>query len=728
MSGKMFNKDQLPDTFRREFIREVVLPLAAVLFITWCAASFSLVWTAKHNNHEALVQQENIVKTAFSQSMTEHVRQLHSLSNWLPLAQYLQQPGKDTRWLDDNIGSWLYEMFGHQDIFILDAQGQALYGWQNGKRSEGPYWSKFEPALSPWLVRQNELGIQDLVDYVKIGERAALVAISNISTEGNNSGFRIIGIKYLDDGFLNALAQRSLIDGLHYIGDRPTPADQARFQLTSRLGFSAGYFAWRPEQPGSDIVKMLMPLIGALLLVTTVVCMVMMYRLWRMQLGLAQSILRLGASEAQAQHLAFHDVLTGLPNRALIDDRLTQALARATRNRSQAALLLLDLDRFKNINDTYGHHAGDDLIIEVSHRLAALLRDNDTVGRIGGDEFVIVMEDIQDLSAIDVLCQEILDALAKPYKLLGSEAWIGVSIGITVAPQDGLDRQELMRKADIALYEAKNEGRAQYRHFARAMDESVQTRQQIAADLRHALQQKQGLEVWYQPLMDVKGERILGFEALLRWKHAQRGFIAPSEFIPIAEETGLILQIGEWVLREACRVSLRWPTLTIAVNVSPLQFRAAGFVQRVKDIVQMEGANPRALELEITEGVLIDNEPEARAIIIALREAGFRIALDDFGTGYSSLNYLSNFPVDKIKIDRSFTQSLGVAENSTAIIESVVRLGHAMGLTVTAEGVETNGQMLALAEAGCNQLQGYLFSQAVPSEQIALMLEKRKAG
>lgn len=728
----MFNKDQLPESFRREFVQEVIFPLAAVLLITWCAASFSLLWTAKHNNSEAIVQQENIIKTAFSQSMTEHLRQLHSLANWPPFGQYLQQPNFDLRWLDDNVGRWLYEMFGHQEIFIVDPTGQIVISWQNGQRVDNQHWHRFEEALAPWLLRQDRShgghSVQGTADFAQVDGRATVVAISDIGPVENNSGFRLIGVKYLDDGFLNALAQHSLINGLHYIGERPAPAEQVRFHLISRLGLSAGYFAWRPEQPGSQMMNTLMPLIGTVLLVTTLVCMVMMYRLWRLRLRLAQSMLRLGASEAQAQHLAFHDVLTGLPNRALIDERLIQALARASRNRTQAALLLLDLDRFKNINDTYGHHAGDDLIIEVSHRLSTLLRDIDTVGRIGGDEFVIVMEEIQDISEVNALCQGIIDALAEPFTLLGSETWIGVSIGIAVAPQDGLDRQELMRKADIALYEAKNEGRAQYRHFVRAMDESVQTRQQIAADLRQALQQKQGLEVWYQPLMDVDGERILGFEALLRWQHAQRGFIAPSEFIPIAEETGLILQIGEWVLREACRVSLRWPTLTIAINVSPLQFRAVGFVQRFKEIVQMEGADPRNLELEITEGVLIEDEREARAIIIALREAGFRIALDDFGTGYSSLNYLSNFPVDKIKIDRSFTQSLGVAENSTAIVESVVQLGHAMGLTVTAEGVETHGQMSALAEAGCNQLQGYLFSQAVPSDQIALMLEKRKAG
>ena len=727
----MFNKDQLPESFRREFLREIFLPLAVVLLITWSAASFSLLWISHHNNQEAIAQQEELIKSSFNQSLAEHLRQLHSLTNWTPVVHMLENAAPDPYWLDANVGAWLYEMFGHQDIFILDPTGKAVAGWQYGQRIDDARWAPYQQPLTPWLNAQMQLHDQrrqDLVDFVYIERRAALLAISDITSEGDESGFRIVSLKYLDDGFLNTLAQRSQISNLHFIGDNTPPSGYAQFQLVSQRGLPAGDFAWFPEKPGSAMLKLLLPLMVSVLLVTTLVCIVMMYRLWRLRLRLAQSMLRLGASEAQAQHLAFHDVLTGLPNRALIDERLTQALARATRHRSQAALLLLDLDRFKNINDTYGHHAGDDLIIEVSHRLTTLLRDNDTVGRIGGDEFVIVLEEIAAPEEVEKFCQGIIDALAEPYTLLGSETWIGVSIGVALAPQDGQDRQELMRKADIALYEAKNEGRGQYRRFARAMDESVQTRQQIAADLRQALQTQQGLEVWYQPLMDIGGEQVLGLEALLRWQHAQRGFIAPSEFIPIAEETGLILPMGEWVLREACRVSLRWPTLTIAINVSPLQFRAAGFVQRFQDIVQAEGANPRCLELEITEGVLMEDEREARAIIIALRETGFRIALDDFGTGYSSLNYLSHFPVDKIKIDRSFTQSLGVAENSTAIVESVVRLGHAMGLTVTAEGVETNGQMSALAEAGCNQLQGYLFSQAVPPDKIPLMLEKRKAS
>lgn len=286
----------------------------------------------------------------------------------------------------------------------------------------------------------------------------------------------------------------------------------------------------------------------------------------------------------------------------------------------------------------------------------------------------------------------------------------------------------MMRKADITLYEAKSQGRGQFRLFVAAMDESVKTRQQVAADLRAALQSKQDLAVYYQPQLDMDGRRVVGLEALIRWNHPRYGEMAPNEFIPPAEEAGLIMQIGKWVLREACRVSLAWTVLIIAINVSPLQFRTAGFAERTTAIIRQEKTLPSRIELEITEGVLIEDEKGAQETISQLRQVGFRIALDDFGTGYSSLNYLSHFPVDKIKIDRSFTQSLGVTGNGGAIMESMVRLGQAMGLTVTAEGVETRSQMAALAEAGCNQLQGFYFSQAVPEAEIVGLLTPRKAG
>jgi len=718
----MINTLKLSSDFRRSFLREVLVPLVAILLLTFVGAGAALFVGTSLTNTEARHQQQRMIEASFSQSLNEHLRQLHSLSRWGPFEQHLAE-GNSSRWLDENIGLWLYEMFGHQLILVLDQQNQIVRVWREGQPVSAP---ENDPLIGEVLQSPlvNDPARHDNADYARVTNRAAALAVGNIQRDDNAlPRFRLVSLKFLDDGYLAGLAERNQLQGLHFSDGTPQPGIGARYLLIAQAGEAVGYLNWIPSRPGAQMLRTIGPSTGLAVLAISLLCLYMVRRLWNSSVNLSQSMLRLGASEAQAQHLAFHDVLTGLPNRALVEDRLTQALALATRHDQRVALLLIDLDRFKTINDTHGHHAGDELIIAVAQRLSRIVRASDTVGRIGGDEFIVVMPDVDNIGQVHSLAQRIIDELSEPFTLFGSDVWSGASIGLALAPKDGVDRLELMRKADIALYEAKSGGRGTYRQFERAMDESVRTRQTIAADLRTALHTHQGLEVWYQPLMDIGGQQMVGIEALLRWHHPARGLIAPGEFIAIAEETGLIIPLGEWVLAEACITQQRFPELLVAVNVSPVQFRSTGFVERVMAIVSQNGGDPKRLELEITEGVLIEDEREARAIIVELRDAGFRIALDDFGTGYSSLNYLSNFPVDKIKIDRSFTQSLGVAENSVAIVESVVKLGHAMGLMVTAEGVETPGQMSALADAGCNQLQGYLFSQAVPADQLAALMK-----
>ncbi|MEN4535059.1 putative bifunctional diguanylate cyclase/phosphodiesterase [Pantoea agglomerans] len=718
----MINTLKLSSDFRRSFLREVLVPLVAILLLTFVGAGAALFVGTSLTNTEARHQQQRMIEASFSQSLNEHLRQLHSLSRWGPFEQHLAE-SNSSRWLDENIGLWLYEMFGHQLILVLDQQNQIVRVWREGQPVSAP---ENDPLIGEVLQSPlvNDPARHDNADYARVTNRAAALAVGNIQRESNAlPRFRLVSLKFLDDGYLAGLAERNQLQGLHFSDGTPQPGTGARYLLIAQAGEAVGYLNWIPSRPGAQMLRTIGPSTGLAVLAISLLCLYMVRRLWNSSVNLSQSMLRLGASEAQAQHLAFHDVLTGLPNRALVEDRLTQALALATRHDQRVALLLIDLDRFKTINDTHGHHAGDELIIAVAQRLSRIVRASDTVGRIGGDEFIVVMPDVDNIGQVHSLAQRIIDELSEPFTLFGSDVWSGASIGLALAPKDGVDRLELMRKADIALYEAKSGGRGTYRQFERAMDESVRTRQTIAADLRRALHTHQGLEVWYQPLMDIGGQQMVGIEALLRWHHPARGLIAPGEFIAIAEETGLIIPLGEWVLAEACVTQQRFPELLVAVNVSPVQFRSTGFVERVMAIVSQNGGDPKRLELEITEGVLIEDEREARAIIVELRDAGFRIALDDFGTGYSSLNYLSNFPVDKIKIDRSFTQSLGVAENSVAIVESVVKLGHAMGLMVTAEGVETPGQMSALADAGCNQLQGYLFSQAVPADQLAALMK-----
>lgn len=724
---------KISDNFRAHFVREILVPLVLVLTLTFTATAFTVWWATSQSNQNAARQQQQIIETSLAQSMAEMLKQHRSLALWQPLARRLDRAPQDTAWLNQNVGAWLSAMFDHQLVYILDEDGQPIYRWENGGNVTLAQSAHLQRSIAAFMDKvrvpfSSRSRHREFIDFTVIDQRPAVMAIGSIDNSVTQPGrFMLVSVKYLDNDYLSSLSERSLLTGLHYSDGTPETRG-ANYLIKDTHGNVLGYLSWQPNTPGSRMLSVMGPLVLIVVLVITLICAVMLRRLWLSSLRLSQSLLQLGASEAQAQHLAFHDVLTGLPNRALVEDRLTQALGRIMSSEEHVALLLLDLDRFKLINDTYGHHAGDDLIIEVGRRLTELTRENDTVGRLGGDEFVVILDKAASQRDVLSLCERIIVALSQPFTLLGSETWIGVSIGVAVAPGDATDRAEMMRKADIALYEAKNQGRGQYRLFERKMDESVKTRQQVASDLRMALKSKRDLAVYYQPLMDISGKNVVGLEALMRWHHPVHGPISPGEFIPLAEEMGLIIQIGEWVLREACRVSLAWPDLTIAVNVSPLQFRAAGFVERFKAIVKQEKTLPSRIELEITEGVLIEDEKSAQEIMSKLRQAGFRIALDDFGTGYSSLNYLSHFSVDKIKIDRSFTQSLGVTENSVAIIESVVKLGQAMGLTVTAEGVETRGQMSALAEAGCNQLQGYLFSQAVPESEIQTLLVPRKAG
>lgn len=725
---------KISDNFRHHFIKEVLIPLVIVLLITFSTGIFILYWAISRINSDEALQQQKIIQTILAQNLNEMLKQQRSLTRWQPLADHLAQDKPDIQWLNENVGNWLSTMFDHQLIYLLDTAGRPVYLWENGRNVPAGQFGHVAYPIRPFeqslrALHSSHSGRQDRVGFALIDNAPAMVALGQISGDTADRGhYTMLSIRRMDSHWLASLSQRSLLHNLHFTEGFSRERASGYYALNSPEGHPIGSLQWQADQPGSQMLYIIAPAMLLVALVITLICILMMRRLWESSLHLSDSLLRLGASEAQAQHLAFHDVLTGLPNRALVEERMTQALIRIPRQHEKVALLLLDIDRFKTINDTYGHQAGDELIIEVAHRLSGVVRHSDTVGRLGGDEFVIIQKEIASAQDACLLCQRIIDVINEPFTLLGNETWVGVSIGVVLAPDDATERMEMMRKADIALYEAKNQGRGLYRLFEQSMDESLKTRQQIGNDLRQALQTKHNLSVYYQPLVDIDGGKVVGLEALMRWQHPVQGMISPTEFIPIAEEMGFISPLGEWVLREACRVAFLWPDLIISVNVSPLQFRSVGFVERFKAIVRKEQVSPAHIELEITEGVLIEDEKTAKVIIDELREAGFRIALDDFGTGYSGLNYLSNFAVDKIKIDRSFTQSLGVTSNASAIVESVVKLGIAMGLTVTAEGVETNGQMTALARAGCNQLQGFLFSEAVPKEQIPQLIRQRHAS
>ncbi|GGF36254.1 bifunctional diguanylate cyclase/phosphodiesterase [Aliidongia dinghuensis] len=427
-------------------------------------------------------------------------------------------------------------------------------------------------------------------------------------------------------------------------------------------------------------------------------------------------------AEARIRHMAHHDALTGLPNRTLFHDRLEQAVSLAKRNGTTVAVHCLDLDRFKNVNDLMGHAAGDALLQQVARHLNNSVRAHDTVARLSGDEFAIIQIGVTHPDGPAILADRLVELIGQPFDLDEQQVIIGTSIGVALYPGDSESGEELVRAADTALYRAKAAGRGTYRFFEPEMDTRLQERRLLERDLRQALAEGQ-LEVHYQPLVECNSEALLGFEALVRWRHPERGQVPPSEFIPVAEESGLIIQLGEWVMRTACREAAKWPgDQRIAINLSPVQFRHADLAHKILTIVEQTGLAPERLELEITEGVLIEDTEHTLATLSLLKSAGIRVSLDDFGTGYSSLSYLQRFPFDKIKIDRSFVWEMGRNADSMAIVRSVIALGRSLRITVIAEGVETPEQLALLQSEQCDQVQGFLLGRPVPARDLTQLM------
>ena len=416
-------------------------------------------------------------------------------------------------------------------------------------------------------------------------------------------------------------------------------------------------------------------------------------------------------------HLAHYDPLTGLPNRVLFHEQMQRELQKVSRG-EQFALLYIDVDEFKGINDSLGHHIGDELLKAVAARLKACIRDGDLIARLGGDEFAVIQTSVKGVNDVLDFVTRIREAVRKPYQCLGHHLSSDASIGIALAPQDGTDLDQLIKNADLAMYGAKADGRRTYRFFEPAMDASAKARLALEQDLRHALTNG-GFELHYQPLVDLRTDQVTGCEALVRWRHPERGMISPATFIPVAEDTGLIVELGEWVLRTACTEAAGWPEhVRLAVNVSPVQLREPTLALKIASALASSGLPADRLEIEITEAVLIGDDATALAILHELRAIGVRIALDDFGTGYSSMSYLKRFPFDKIKIDRCFITDITEADGSSVIVQAVVNIAASCNMTTTAEGVETQQQKELLRALGCTQMQGFLFSAAKPSAEV----------
>jgi len=715
------------------FSSRVLLPIAAAGAASAILVSAVLILATRQSDRIAWERQSKLVSHVLSDQVARISHDQQSVTIWDD-AVINTQVRYDPEWVDINLGSWMHDYFGHDELFILNHADKPIYASIEGVASKVTVYDTGHETIAP-LVSELRRSIADKPatdvaadpgkyhssDLVVVGGRPAIASVLPIvsdtgkTPQAPGSEFLHVSVRFLDASFLEGLKRDYLLDGPRFSWTSNARSNEAAFPLRTNSGGTLGYFVWQPDRPGWRMLASTTPALGFALLVAGGIVAWLTRRLRR-------ASTELEASEAQAQHLAFHDALTGLPNRARFSTRFDRALVDARQRGTRLALLYLDVDRFKNINDTLGHPAGDDLIRELARRLTALVRTADDVSRLGGDEFAIVQSDVSGEDDAKALCERVIAAVAQPFQLLGNSAFVGISIGVAIAPDAGSDHLEIVRKADIALYRAKLEGRNRFRVFHEDMDFAIQRRREIERELRRALESGSQLEVAYQPLHAARTGKLIGAEALLRWRHPAHGMISPSVFIPIAEEAGLIHALGDLVLREACRAAVRWPLNHLAVNVSAVQFRSPHFMARVLDVLRQTGMEPNRLELEVTESVLLDSAEPSIRTLESLRAAGIRIALDDFGTGYSSLTYLRKYPVDKIKIDRSFVQNLGADVAADAIVEAMVNLARALRVNVTAEGVETEEQRNMLKRIGCDELQGFLFSPPVAASTMDQML------
>ena len=713
----------------------VIAPAALLLVLTAVGVLAFVIWSAQGVDQRALLREQTLAARAVDRQIAEIPRAQESVALWDDAVEFTRN-NFDKEWLDSNLGVWMHDYYGFDAVAVLSDVNEPIYTMVDGQAPAAEAFQSAWPAIAPLVAEIREkiaAGALDAfasgdaypyaLDIKTIDGKPAIVSAMPITTQTGQlsqapgTEYLHVAVDYLDEDFAAALSGNYHFEGARFATTATTDSDRASYPLFDSAGRLVTLFEWQPHRPGGELLNQTGPILAIGFLVSAILVFALVSRLWR-------SSSSLEAERVAIKHQANHDALTGLPNRTLFDTQLARDLGDRRSGRPGVALLILDLDRFKQVNDTLGHNAGDALICAVGQRLKEFIGPADIVARFGGDEFAIIHLCREGLKGPMKLAEAIIEAVAKPFDVSGGEAFVGASIGVAVAAKEDHDPRELTRKADIALYEAKARGRNRAVQYEEVMSAQLHDRHTVEAELREALKRDDQLSVAFQPLFENSGE-LVGVEALARWRHPTLGQVSPARFIPIAESAGLIEALGEYVLRQACALGARWPGRRIAVNISPAQLRNPRFAERVFDLMVETAMRPSDLELEITEGILLDNEGPALETIAAFRDAGIRIALDDFGTGYSSLNYLKRYPVDSIKIDRSFVAQLVSNSPSAAIVQAMVTLAHALNIDVTAEGVETHEQMTILKSMGCNLFQGFLL--AAPVEEQVIEARFRRA-
>ncbi|WP_244430516.1 putative bifunctional diguanylate cyclase/phosphodiesterase [Rhizobium sp. CF142] len=718
----------------------------AILGLVFLAA----IWAGRESDAAALDRQRQLVNSRLLdqvQRVSQDIQLMGAGYASLLVADSATAGGKSERAGTTSaatFGKIATTVFGYNAAFLVTPAGElALQSDPETKRR----FKWVRPLLQPM--------IQDLeathhgapqgpssdpepsrVELMRLEGRPSVAGVVSVTgsskvdpQEGNDANrLYLVAFRFLDGVTLDTLSREQGLAGARYARTADQEQNEVAFEIEATAsGDPIGFIIWRPDLPGSRVIGRLVPVLSVAGLVIAGLFFALMGRL-------RGSLRELSASEHHARHLSLHDVLTGLPNRALFAARFEQCLAAMKSPGELAVLALVDLDKFKEVNDIHGHAAGDELLRDAVDRMNALVERGDTLARLGGDEFALLLPDVRaDDDSYILLCNAIIEALSKPFQLRGGDVVvrIGCSIGIAAFHDAAQATSEILRRADVALYEAKTNGRGRLIEYDPSLDHRVEARENLKNDLRLVLEghthlpdsvenahsdDPGHLEVFFQGVhrADAHG-KLSGAEALVRWRHPTQGLLSPDKFIPIAEEAGMIDQLGGWVLRNAAKAAASWPAdMSIAVNVSPSQIRHRDFDRHVLSILAETGLPPSRLELELTEAALFNIDEIAQGTLGRLRSQGIRIALDDFGTGFSSLSHLIQFNIDRIKIDRSFVRLLGTQAEGAAIVSAILGLSRTLGKATTAEGVETKGQRDFLVAAGCNDLQGFLFSRPLP--------------
>ncbi|MBV9634066.1 MAG: EAL domain-containing protein [Methylobacteriaceae bacterium] len=710
---------------------KIIVPISVLLSIALVLAFASLIWTAMRDDTRAESDERTRLGNAISAALDDMVFDLADVAASTDLAASMRSAMLRGRAAPAGHAG----APGFDTIFIVPSQ-EAAPATGLPATTGALTFDRLAPSLAPLIasVRARLAGdgrsaaergpntalsaVRGEARLLRLDDEALAAAVVPLPAEpARTAGATaadagivpvLAGVRRLDPTALAVIARAAEIDALDIASHTPVEAGRATYSAAANGDVS---FSWRPRRPGAGLLATFGPLLMALAALFSGLIILYARRVTT----------TLAKSEEEAWRVARHDQLCGIPNRLLFVELLDAEIRRAGEAGHKLAALFVDLDRFKDVNDAFGHEAGDRMIKAIAERIANVLHEGDTLARVGGDEFAILQKNVGSARDCEALARRVLQAVQETFAVGPREIKAALSIGVAMYPQHAATREELLRAADLALYRAKDEGRNRFAFFDERMGDDLRIRKTIEEELRTAIQ-TDALVLHYQPVLAADGKQIVGVEALVRWRHNERGLIPPDAFIRLAEDRGLILPLGEWVLRRACRDGLRWPTLKVAVNVSPIQFLHKGFVGLVGRILQETGFDPSRLELELTEGVVVDEADEAESAIIELRAMGVRLALDDFGTGYSSLIYLRRFAFDKIKIDKSFLESMESTGESAIIVHSAVHLGRALGLTVTAEGVETPEQHRFLQAVGCHELQGFLFSRPVPADDIDRLL------